>query len=134
MSEKVDMTEEFLEKLVSRIEAIEERLAEKETRRRKHSRREKDEEKDWVDSLGDAIDRSTKDTGRVLKGMVEATAEALNETADALSSMSEETDKDKLGELPAAVVSVLRRGIEIQKKALEKFEESCAKKRDEDDD
>ena len=41
-----------------------------------------------------------------------------------ITSLSDDVDKEKLGDVPAAMVGVLRKTIDIQKKALEKFEES----------
>jgi hypothetical protein len=49
----------------------------------------------------------------------------MKQTADALTDLDDETDRDKLGRVPAAVVSIFRKAINIQKKALDKFEKGC---------
>jgi hypothetical protein len=131
MSDEITMTREAMEALHARIDELEKKLAAKETKKKK-KRKKDDDDETWSDSIGDAIDKSSRETGRILKGMVDATAEALSETADALSSLSEDTDKEKLGEYPAALISLFRRGLKIQRKALDKFEESCGKKKDAD--
>jgi len=137
MSEEITISKDEMEALKARIEELEKKLTEKETRRKKKRKRRKDDDdEDWADTLGDAIDKSSRETGRLLKGFVDATAEAMSETADALSSLSEDTDKEKLGEYPAAVISMLRRGLKIHRRAIDKFEKSCAKskkEKDEDD-
>ncbi|MCP4694050.1 MAG: hypothetical protein GY859_38805 [Desulfobacterales bacterium] len=139
MSEQVTVSKEFLDDLLARVETLETRLARKKSRRKARGKKRADRDDDdnkWADSLGDAVEKSSKETGRILKAMVDATAEAINETADAFSSLSEETDREKLGRIPAAVVSVMRRAIEIQRKTVNKFEASSAeqKEKEEDDD
>jgi len=141
MSETITISKDELDSLYARIDELEKKAAEKESRRkRKRKRRRDDDDEDWADTLGDAIDKSSRETGRLLKGLVDATAEAMSESADALSSLSDDTDREKLGEYPAALISVMRRGLRIHRKAIDKFEESCAKskknrkKKDDDDD
>ncbi len=135
MSEQVTVSKEFMDDLLARVETLETRLARKKSRR--NARRKKkgdrdDDDNQWADSLGDAVEKTSKETGRIMKAMVDATAEAINETADALSSLSEETDREKLGRIPAAVVSVMRRAIKIQRKAVDKFEASSADQEEDD--
>jgi hypothetical protein len=64
---------------------------------------------------------------------VDASVEAMKATADALADLSDETDTEKLGRVPGALVSIFRRAVDIQKKALDKFEERC-EECDEDED
>lgn len=118
-----------IEKLNERIEALEKKLEEKE-KKDKESKDDKDTVQKITDSLSDATDKSLKETSRVLNSMIDSFVEGVNETADALSTISEETDTEKLGRIPGAMVSVFRKGIDIQKKALEKFEESYEKNKD----
>ncbi len=135
MSEQVTVSKEFMDDLLARVETLETRLARKKSRsnaRRKKKGDRDDDDNQWADSLGDAVEKTSKETGRIMKAMVDATAEAINETADALSSLSEETDREKLGRIPAAVVSVMRRAIKIQKKAVTKFEASAADQEEDD--
>ena len=117
----VTVSREFLDKLNSRIEALEKQLAEKDEK----------EDKNTVGKIADSISESSektlKESGWALSSMMDAFVEAVNETADALSSLSDETDTEKLGQIPGAMVSVFRKGLDIQKKALEKFEESYEK-------
>jgi hypothetical protein len=56
---------------------------------------------------------------------VDASVEAMKQTADALTDLDDETDSDKLGRIPAVLVSIFRKSIDIQKKALDKFEKGC---------
>ncbi len=74
--------------------------------------------------MSDATEDFIKESGRMSGSFIDAAAEALKQGADALSDLSEETDKEKLGRVPAAIVSVFRRAIDIQSRTLEKFEES----------
>ncbi len=121
---EVTVTQEFIDNLNARIEVLEKQLEEKD---------EKDD-KDTIgkiaDSISDSTEKTLKESGWALSSMTDAFVEAVNETADALSSMSDETDTEKLGRIPGAMVSVFRKGIDIQKKALEKFEESYEKNKD----
>lgn len=112
-----------IERLNERIDALEKKLEEKD-KKDKDSKNDKDTVQKVADSLSDATDKSLKETSRVLSSLIDSFVEGVNETADALSTISEETDTEKLGRIPGAMVSVFRKGIDIQKKALEKFEES----------
>lgn len=123
MSEQVTVSQEFIDGLLARIEALEEKLA------AKNEDQEKSDKK-ISESVEEFIEDSTEETGKVLRGLVDASVEALNQTADALSSLSEDTDTDKLGRIPGAIVSVFRKSIDIQKKSLDKFEESYSKEDD----
>lgn len=118
---EVTVSQEFLDNLNARIEALENQLAEKD------EKKDKDTIGKIADSISDSTEKTLKETGWALSSMMDAFVEAANETADALSSLSDETDTEKLGQIPGAMVSVFRRGIDIQKKALEKFEESYEK-------
>lgn len=118
MAEKVTVSKEFIDDLLTRIESLEQKLAEKEAGRGAKK------DKKISDRLSKLADDSSEETGKIIRGLVDASVEALNQTAEALASLSEETDREKLGRIPSAVVSVYRRSIDIQKKAVDKFEES----------
>ena len=112
------------EELNKRLDAIEKKLEAREVMKAKG-------EKKIVDKVTDSVsDKTSKETSRTMKSMTDAFVEAVNQTADALSTLSEDTDKEKLGRVPSAFVSVFRKSIDIQKKALEKFEESYEKNKD----
>jgi len=121
---EVTVSQEFIDNLNARIESLEKKLAEKDEK----------EDKDTIgkiaDSISDSTEKTLKESGWALSSMTDAFVEAVNETADALSSLSEETDTEKLGRIPGSMVSVFRKGLDIQKKALEKFEESYEKNKD----
>ena len=115
------------EELNKRLDAIEKKLEARE------AKKEKDEKKTVekvTDSISDATDKTLKESSRVLTSLTDSFVEACNQTADALSTLSEDTDKEKLGRFSSGIVSVFRKGIDIQKKALEKFEESYEKNKD----
>lgn len=130
MTEQVTVSQEFIDDLQARIEALEARLAEREASKKDDG--DKGKSKKLSDSIEDFIDDSAEDAGKIIKSLVDASVEAMNETAEALSSLSEDTDQEKLGKIPSAIVSVFRRSIDIQKKAVDKFEESYGKE-DSDD-
>ncbi len=135
MTEEVKVSPELIERLIARIEALEKKLEvkeEKDKKKRKKGKKKSTAQK-VADSVGDTAGNIIKDTGKIISGMVDASVEGMKQSADALTSLSEETDKEKLGEIPAAIVSIFRKTIDIQKKALDKFEERCAE-HDEDDD
>jgi serine/threonine-protein kinase RIO1 len=114
------------EEINKRLDAIEKRLGKKEKKKKK----EKKTVDKVTDSLSDATEKTLKETGTILAALTDSFVEAVNESADALSTLSEDTDTERLGRIPGAMVSVFRKGVEIQKKALEKFEESCEKNKD----
>lgn len=121
MSEDITVSSDLIKQLTERIEALEKKLDEtKDTKKKKKKRTGKK----VADSVGEMTEDFIKESGRITGSMIDATAEAMKQSADALSSLSEETDKEKLGTVPAAIVSIIRRSIEIQTKALDKFEES----------
>ncbi len=131
MAEETNVSQELIERLITRIEALEKKLDEKESKE-KESKESKDKDKDSTakkvaDSITDAGNELFKETGKIMGSVVDATAEAMKETANAFSKMSDETDKDAIGEIPAAMVSIFRKMVDIQGKALDKFEESCKK-------
>lgn len=125
----VTVSKDPIERLSERIDALEKKLAEKD-KKDEDSKDDKDTVQKITDSLSDATDKSLKETSRAMSSMIDSFVEGVNETADALSTLSEETDTEKLGRIPGAMVSVFRKGIDIQKKALEKFEESYEKNKD----
>lgn len=136
MTEEVKVSPELIERLITRIEALEKKLEvkeEKDKKKKKKKGKKKSTAQKVADSVGDATSDIIKDTGKIISGMVDASVEGMKQSADALTSLSEETDKEKLGEIPAAIVSIFRKTIDIQKKALDKFEERC-EECDEDDD
>ena len=123
MAEKGTLSqEEMIQKLNARIDALENELDEK----KKENSKEKNSHifKKAADSLSESSTKVINETGKILGSMVDATAEAMKEAANALTSLSDDVDKEKLGDVPAAMVSVLKKTIDIQKKALDKFEES----------
>ena len=122
MAEQVTVSKEFIDDLLTRIESLEEKLAAKEADQAAGQGDKK--AKKLTDRLSSLADESSQETGKIIRGLVDASVEALNQTAEALASLSEETDREKLGKVPSAVVSVYRRSIDIQKKAVDKFEES----------
>lgn len=128
MAEEGKVTKEVIERLITRIEALEKKLEEKEV---KDKKKKKSTTKKVTDTIGDTTRDFFKETGKILRGVTDASVEAVKESANALSSMSDETDKEKLGEISAAFVSVLRKAVDVQKKVINKFEESYQK---EDDD
>ena len=115
------------EEINKRLDAIEKKL---EKRDKKKEKKEKKTVDKVTDSLSDATEKTLKETGTILAALTDSFVEAVNESADALSTLSEDTDTERLGRIPGAMVSVFRKGVEIQKKALEKFEESCEKNKD----
>jgi hypothetical protein len=116
------------EEINKRLDAIEKKLEKKD--KKKKDKKEKKTVDKVTDSLSDATEEAFKDTGTILAALTDSFVEAVNESADALSTLSEDTDTERLGRIPGAMVSVFRKGIDIQKKALEKFEESCEKNKD----
>jgi 6-phosphogluconate dehydrogenase len=115
------------EELNKRLDAIEKKLEAREAKKEKDEKKTVDK---VTDSVSDATKKTTKETSRTIQSLTDAFVEAVNQTADAMSTLSEDTDKEKLGRIPSAFVSVFRKGIDIQKKALEKFEESYEKNKD----
>lgn len=126
MAEKVTVSKEFIDDLLTRIESLEQKLAEKEAGQGAKK------DKKISDRLSKLADDSSEETGKIIRGLVDASVEALNQTAEALASLSEETDREKLGKIPSAVVSVYRRSIDIQKKAVDKFEEGYGRSKKND--
>lgn len=114
--------EELIQRLTARVDALEKKLEEKESK------------KDKKDKKKSTTKKVLNESERLLSSMVDASTEALKEGADAITSLSDETDKEKLGTIPAAFMSIIRKTIDIQKKALDKFEESYDKYEDEEDD
>ncbi len=131
MSKQVEDTQEVMKKLISRIETLEAKLSEKE---KNEEESDKETVKKICDSLGDTFSKTFKETNRMISSFVDASAEGMKEIASAMSSLSEETDKEKLNEIPAAIVSITRKSMDIQKKAINKFEDSYKKYDDEDSD
>lgn len=129
MAEEGKVTKEVIERLITRIEALEKKLEEKEA---KDKKKKKDTTKKITDSISDTTSDFFKESGKILRGVWDASVEAMKEGANALSSLSDETDKENMGEIPAALVSVLRRTVDIQKKVVDKFEESYKKEDKED--
>ena len=129
MAEEAKVTKEVIERLITRIDALEKKLEEKEA---KDKEKKKDTTKKVTDSISDVTSDFFEESGKILRGVWDASVEAVKEAANALSSMSDETDKEDLGEIPAAFVSVLRRTVDVQKKVVDKFEESYKKEEDKD--
>ena len=132
MAEEGKVTKEVIERLITRIDALEKKLEEKETKDKKKKKKEDSTAKKVTDTITDTTKDFFKETGKILRGSVDASIEAIKESADALSSMSDETDRENMSEITGAFVSVLRRTADIQKKVIDKFEESY-KKGDDDD-
>lgn len=132
MAEEGKVTKEVIERLTARIDELEKKLAEKEKKDRKKETKEKDKTKKVADSISETTSDFFKESGKLLRGVVDASVEAIKEAANALSSLSDETDKEGLGEIPAAFVSVLRRTADVQKKTIDKFEESYKKEKKDD--
>ncbi|MCK4763784.1 MAG: hypothetical protein KAW12_16400 [Candidatus Aminicenantes bacterium] len=126
MAEKEKTDQETVERLMARIDTLEKKLQEEDTKSKKSKKKKKDDNKKDT--------RFFKESGKLIRGLVDASVEAMKEAANALSSLSDDTDKEKLGEIPAAIVGVLRKTIEIQRKAINKFEESYSKDDEEDED
>ena len=129
MAEEGKVTKEVIERLTARIDKLEKKLAEKD---KKKETKEKDTMKKVTDSISDTTNDFFKESGNLLRGVVDASVEAIKEAANALSSVSDETDKEGMGEIPAAFVSVLRRTADVQKKTIDKFEESYKKEKKDD--
>ncbi len=123
MGEEITISSELIERLIVRIEALEKKFDEKESKKKKQKR----SCKKVSESIGDTTEDFIKESSRITGSFIDAAAEALKEGADALSNLSEETDKEKSGRVQAAIVSVIRRTIDIHSKALDKFEESYEK-------
>ena len=124
MPEKVTVSTELVQQLIDRIEALEKKIDDKAQKKKKKKSRKNTAAKKIADSVSDITEDGIRGCGKITGGMIDATSEALKEGADALTSLSDDIDKDKLGTLPAAIVSVMRKSIEIQRKALDKFEKS----------
>jgi len=129
MAEEGKVTKEVIERLTARIDKLEKKLAEKD---KKKETKEKDTVKKVTDSITDTTSDFFKESGNLLRGAFDASVEAIKEAANALSSVSDETDKEGMGEIPAAFVSVLRRTADVQKKTIDKFEESYKKEKKDD--
>lgn len=128
MAEKASVSKETIEALAARIEALEKRLEETEDKDKKdNDSKGKTTTQKVTDTLSDASSSVIKESGRLLGSMVDATSEAIKESAHALSSLSEDTDAEKLGDVPAAFLSIFRKSLDVQKKVLDKFEESYDK-------
>ncbi len=124
MVQEITVSSELIERLTERIEALEKKIDEKEAKPRRKKTRKKDTTRKLSDSINDITEDSIRGYGRFACGMIDATAEAFKEGANALSSISDDIDKEKLGSISAAFVSVMRKTIDIQTRALEKFEDS----------
>lgn len=132
MAEEGKVTKEVIERLTARIDELEKKLAEKKKKDEEKETKEKDTMKKVTDSISDTTSDFFKESGNLLRGVVDASVEAIKEAANALSSVSDETDKEGMGEIPAAFVSVLRRTADVQKKTIDKFEESYKKEKKDD--
>ncbi len=124
MSKEITVSSELIERLTERLEALEIKIDAQEEKKKKKKKKKKNRTKKFADSVSEVTEDSIKGCGKFAGGLIDATAEAMKEGADALTSLSDDIDKKKLGTIPAAVVSVMRKTIEIQNKALDKFEES----------
>lgn len=120
MAEEITASSEIIERLTERLEALEKKVDEKDKKKKKKKRTGKKVTKSVSDMTEDFI----RESGKITGSLIDATVEAMKEGADALSSLSEETDKENLGTISSAIVSVIRKTIEIQTKAVDKFEES----------
>ncbi len=125
MAEQVTVSADLIERLVTRIEALEKKLEDEAPE--KKADKEKSRTRKVADSVSDTGEKVVKETGKILSSIVDASAEAMKEGANAVASISDETDKEELGEFSAAIVSVFRKTLDIQKKAIDKFEESYQK-------
>lgn len=124
MPEKLTVSAELVQQLIDRIDALEKKIDDRAEKNNKKKSRKKATSKKIADSVSNITEDSIRGCGKITGGIIDATSEALKEGADALTSLSDDIDKDKLGTLPAAIVSVMRKTIEIQDKALDKFEKS----------
>jgi serine/threonine-protein kinase RIO1 len=129
MAEKGNVTNEVIERLISRIDGLEKKLEQSEAKN-KEEKKDKSTTKKVTDTITDATGDFFKESGKILRGTVDASIETIKEAANALSSMSDETDRENMADIPAAFVSVLRRTADIQKKVIDKFEESYKKGKD----
>ena len=126
MSEQVTIDKEAYEKLMNRVQELEERLEKVENEEKEEEESKKDEN-EWMGSMKEQTERAFKETTRFVKGMVDATVEAMNETAHAMGDINEETTRDSMNDVPGSIISMMRRAVDIQKKALDKFENSYKK-------
>ena len=119
MAEKGTVSQEDYDRLLKRIQALEEQLA-------------ASDDKNGSDSMSDMGNRFMKESNKMVRGMMDATIEALSETANAMSSGGGDAgEKLRDGEVGEGLISAYDRFIDIQKKALDKFRERYQK---EDDD
>ena len=116
MTEKEKVSRDDYDQLKARVEALEALLAEKE------QQEESDSDK-FTDNISDMGGKVFKETSKVLSSLVEASVEALNETAGAMSSVKMDPEKLKDGDIADSLVNVFDSFIEVQKKTLDKFQE-----------
>ena len=116
MTEKENVSRDDYDQLKARVEALEALLAEKE------QQEESDSDK-FTDNISDMGGKVFKETSKVLSSLVEASVEALNETAGAMSSVKMDPEKLKDGDIADSLVNVFDSFIEVQKKTLDKFQE-----------
>jgi Mg2+ and Co2+ transporter CorA len=128
MAEQVKVSADLIERLVTRIEALEKKLEDQEPKKKKE--KEKSTTRKVADSLSDTGNKVVKESGKIMSSIVDATAEAMKEGANAVASISDETNTEELGEFSAAIVSIFRKTLDVQKKAINKFEESYQKYED----
>ncbi len=127
MSKEVTMSREDYDQLTKRIEELEGRLISMESGDKDEEESEESSSSDhWYDSMGDTSTRVFKETTKMVNGFIDASVEAMNETAHAMSGLSEET-RDNYDDIPGNIISMMRRAIDIQKKALDKFEDTYHK-------
>ena len=125
MSQDVTMTREEYERLQKHVEDLEARLKNMEA---DNSDDEADDAEDdqWFDSVSDTSSRVFKETSKMVSSFIEAGVEALNETAHAMGNMSED-GRDNMDDIPGGIITMMRRAVDIQKRALDKFENTYNK-------
>jgi hypothetical protein len=106
------VSREDYDRLLKRIEELEKQIA------------EKDEEEDESNKFSEMGDKFMKESNKVIRGLVDASMEAMSEAASTMSDGGGEIgDKMRDGDVAESMISAYDRFIEIQQKALEKFRE-----------
>jgi len=124
MSQDVTLTREEFERLQKHIAELETRLQNMEA---EDTGEDEDDDADhWYDTMSDTGSRAFKETSKMVSSFIEAGVEALNETAHAMGDMSED-GRERSDDIPGGIISMMRRAIDIQKKALDKFEDTYNK-------
>lgn len=107
--DQVVMSREEFDLLKKRIEELESKVG-----------KDDDDKSNWKQMFGEA--------DKVMRGMMEAGMEAVNETAEAITSTTKKADKDDVGDMPAMFINTMSKMIDIQKAVLNRFQESVEKK------